>query len=218
MNTPNKEVRYLNSPVEIRTNEEQQESRTITGYAVVFESESLDMGFTEIIRRGAITEELINQSDVCALWNHNPNWLLARSVNGEGTLKLEIDEHGLKYTFEAPDTTTGNDVLALIRRGDITGSSFAFSVSPEEGAEEWIEKDGGYIRYINKISGLYDVSPVVTPAYQATEVSARAMDNLDALKKEVEARQQAEADATEKARVDALNEKYDNMLADIDKL
>lgn len=218
MNTPNKEVRYLNTTIEIRSNEEQQESRHIEGYAVVFESESLDMGFTEVIRRGAITEELIKQSDVCALWNHNPNWLLGRSVNGEGTLQLSIDDHGLRFALDLPHTTTGDDVLELIRRGDVTGCSFAFSVSPEDGAEEWVEVNGHYTRYINKISGLYDVSPVVTPAYQATEVSARALDNLEGLKKEVEKRQQEEAEAAEKARVDALNENYDNMLSEVDNL
>ena len=217
MNKTEKEVRFINSPVEIRVNEGENESRTITGYAVVFEQESVDMGFVEIIRSGAITEDLIKQSDVCALWNHNCNWLLARSTNGEGTLKLELDEHGLKYTFTAPNTTIGNDVLELIKRGDIKGSSFAFTVSPEQGSEEWIDRgDGKYIRYINHIGGLYDVSPVVTPAYEGTSVSARSMESLENFKKELQEQRNKEAEKAEQERVDALNKKYSTMLTEID--
>lgn len=217
MNIQDKEVRYLNHPVEVRAGEDGKESRTITGYAMVFESESLDMGFTEVIRRGAITEELINNSDVIACWMHNPSWMLARSINGEGTLKLELDDTGLKYTFEAPNTSTGNDVLELIKRGDVKGSSFAFAVAPE--GDEWIDRgDGNYIRYINHIAGLYDVSPVVNPAYEGTSVSARSKEQLENLKKEAEEKRNADAAAAEKARVDTLNSKYDNMLREIDLL
>lgn len=217
MDIQDKEVRYLNHPVEVRAGEDGKESRTITGYAMVFESESLDMGFTEVIRRGAITEELINNSDVIACWMHNPSWMLARSVNGEGTLKLELDDTGLKYTFEAPNTSTGNDVLELIKRGDVKGSSFAFVVAPE--GDEWIDRgDGNYIRYINRIAGLYDVSPVVNPAYEGTSVSARSKEQLENLKKEAEEKRNADAAAAEKARVDTLNSKYDNMLREIDLL
>lgn len=219
MNKSEKEVRYINSPVEIRSEENQEGGRTVIGYAVVFEQESLDMGFTEVIRRGAITEDLINQSDVCALWNHNPCWLLARSVNGEGTLKLELDEHGLKYTFEAPNTTIGNDVLELIKRGDIKGSSFAFTVSPEDGAEEWIDRgDGHYTRYINHIGGLYDVSPVVTPAYEGTSVSARSQEAFENFKKELQEQRDKEAEQAEQARIEALNKKHDSLLQEIDLL
>lgn len=217
MDIQDKEVRYLNHPVEVRAGEDGKESRTITGYAMVFESESLDMGFTEVIRRGAITEELINNSDVIACWMHNPSWMLARSVNGVGTLKLELDDTGLKYTFEAPNTSTGNDVLELIKRGDVKGSSFAFVVAPE--GDEWIDRgDGNYIRYINHIAGLYDVSPVVNPAYEGTSVSARSKEQLENLKKEAEEKRNADAAAAEKARVDTLNSKYDNMLREIDLL
>lgn len=216
MDIQNKEVRYLNHPVEVRANEEGQESRTITGYAMIFESESLDMGFTEVIRRGAITEELINNSDVIACWMHNAQWLLARSVNGEGTLKLELDDTGLKYTFEAPNTSTGNDVLELIKRGDVKGSSFAFAVAPE--GDEWVDRgDGNYIRYINHIAGLYDVSPVVNPAYEGTSVSARSLEQLENLKAQKAKEDQERRDQEEADRIKALNEKHDNLLAEIDK-
>ena len=125
--------------VEIRSNGEVPvagEGRTISGYAVVFGVESRvlwdwDGEFVEIIEHGAIDEALINSSDVKALFNHDRDALLARSTNGEGTLKLTLDDHGLRFEFEAPETTAGNDVLELVRRGDLKGCSFAFTAEAE---------------------------------------------------------------------------------------
>lgn len=148
-------------------------SRTIQGYAVVFNSESEDMGFIEIIHPEAITEDTIKNSDVFALFNHSDDRPLARSKNGEGGLSLEIDEKGLKYTFEAPNTTVGNDLLELVGNGTIDKSSFAFTV-PEDG-DEWELHGDMLVRHIYKIDKLYDVSPVLVPAYQ--ETSCTTLDN-----------------------------------------
>lgn len=144
-------------------------SRTIQGYAVVFNSESEDMGFIEIIHPEAITEDTIKNSDVFALFNHSDDRPLARSKNGDGGLSLEIDEKGLKYTFEAPNTTVGNDLLELVGNGVIDKSSFAFTVP--QGGDDWEVKDDKLVRYIYKIDKLYDVSPVLVPAYQETTCS-----------------------------------------------
>lgn len=219
-NTKNdKEIRSLVTNFNIEKREDGSESRTLTGYAIVFNQDSEDLGFRERILPGAVTEEVIKRSDIVFTYQHNLNWCLARLTEGEGNIEVSIDEHGVAFRFEVPNTTIGNDLLELVRTGVVRGCSFAFTIDPSDPeAEKWEEVDGIYHRYIHKIDRLYDFSCVVTPAYEGTSVSARAMDNLDALKKEVEARQQAEADAAEKARVDALNEKYDNMLADIDKL
>lgn len=219
-NTKNdKEIRSLVTNFNIEKREDGSESRTLTGYAIVFNQDSEDLGFRERILPGAVTEEVIKRSDIVFTYQHNLNWCLARLTEGEGNIEVSIDEHGVAFRFEVPNTTIGNDLLELVRTGVVRGCSFAFTIDPSDPeAEKWEEVDGIYHRYIHKIDRLYDFSCVVTPAYEGTSVSSRAMDNLDALKKEVEARQQAEADATEKARVDALNEKYDNMLADIDKL
>ena len=220
MDEADKEKRYLNiSGLMVEKRDGEEQARTITGYAVVFNQRSEYMGFFETIVPGAITDETIQISDIVMTYQHNPSWMLARSKYGEGTLKLELDDHGLKFTFEVPNTTIGNDMLELIKRGDLTGCSFAFSIDPSvPDAEKWIEEDGIYHRYIHHIDRLYDCSIVVTPAYEGTSVSARSKEQLENLKKEAEEKRKADAAAAEKARVDALNTKYDNMLREFDLL
>lgn len=167
---------------EIRSVAEQPvagEGRTIRGYAIVWGVKSRvlwdwDGDFIEIIERGAVDEALIARSDVKALYNHVPGQLLARSTNGEGTLKLECDDHGLRFEFEAPDTTLGNDVLELVKRGDLKGCSFAFTTEPEH--EEYIRRDDERLRIVKRLSGLYDVSVVVEPAYMQTSVDVRSFE------------------------------------------
>ena len=77
--------------------------RTIEGYAAVFNSESEDMWFIEIIHPQAITQDTINNSDIFALFNHSYEIFLARSKNAVGALSLKVDGRGLKYSFEAPN-------------------------------------------------------------------------------------------------------------------
>lgn len=169
-----KEIRSLR-----RAPEGNAESRTIVGYAIVFDSESrilCDWGgeFVETIERTAVTQELIDNADVKCLFNHNREALLARSNQGKGTLKLTIDEVGLRYEFEAPATIDGDKVLELVRRGDIVGSSFAFSCSGEDACRYYEDADGMLHRVVSRITGLYDVSPVIDPAYTETSVEARS--------------------------------------------
>lgn len=175
----------------------EDESRTVEGYAVVFDSPSVDMGWTEIIHRGAITEETIKESDVLAKFNHDDTKVLARSKRGEGSLLLEVDESGLRYIFDAPNTALGNELLEYLHRGDIDSSSFCFTIDKEDpNAERWYKEDGVIYRDIYKIDRLYDVSPVFQPAYEATSCSARFAEvkaksdevdaKMDLLKKEIE--------------------------------
>lgn len=147
--------------------------RTVIGYAAVFESESEDLGFTEIIHRGAITEDTIKNSDTLAKFNHDDSKVLARSKKGEGSLLLEVDDKGLRYLFESPKTALGDELLEYINRGDIDSSSFAFTVAKDEGSEKWSKRNGKIYRDIFKISHLWDISPVFTPAYSQTECSTR---------------------------------------------
>lgn len=172
----------MNKKVEIRTFGEAPvagEGRTISGYAIVFDVESRvlpswDGDFVEIIERGAVDEALIAQSDVKALFNHVNSMLLARSVNGNGTLKLSVDDHGLRFEFEAPNTSHGNDVLELVKRGDLQGCSFAFTADEEN--IKYSREGDRRLRRVRKLSGLYDVSVVVDPAYTQTSVDARAFE------------------------------------------
>lgn len=160
------------------------ETRTVEGYAVVFNSQSEDLGFFETISPSAVTVDVINRSDVFALLNHNPDKVLARCRYGEGSLSLSIDEKGLKYSFQAPNTELGNELIEHIRRGEIDSSSFAFIVSADEGSELWENINGTTYRTINKIECLCDVSPVWQPAYSATSVSARAKEMLNTMEQE----------------------------------
>lgn len=167
---------------EIRMNQEGiaslPESRKVEGYAVVFQSESNDLGgFKEVIDARAL-DGVVEKSDVLCLLNHNEDkGVLARSNKGTGSLTLSVDEKGLKYSFEAPNTALGDELLEGIRRGDITASSFAFTV----GSDSWQKReDGSYLRTINSIQELFDVSPVYSPAYSATSVQAdtRGLDEV----------------------------------------
>ena len=170
--------------IEIRKAEISSASgRTVSGYAVRFESESVNMGFVEIIHRGAITDETIKSSDVFALLNHNENTVLARCNRGTGSLTLKVDNDGVFYEFEAPNTANGEELLEHIKRGEISQSSFAFTVSTEDGAEKWTKRsDGIIVREIFKIERLYDISPVYQPAYTETTCSKRAQEKFSELK------------------------------------
>lgn len=176
------------------------ENRHIEGYAIVFNSLSNNLGgFREIIEQGAITDELIKNSDILCLMNHDiKKGLLARSYHGRGSLKLDIDEHGLHYSFDAPNTDLGDEVLEGIRRGDISKCSFAFVC----GEDNWTKDENGeYIRHVKKIKNLYDVSLVYHPAYDETEVKADTR-GLDELKAQEEAnnivKENSESDMNDK--------------------
>lgn len=147
--------------------------RLVSGYAVVFDTWSNDLGFYEMILKGAITDETIKRSDVICKLNHNDQKVLGRSKYGEGSLILEVDDKGLKYTFEAPRTQYGDELLEYLRRGDITGSSFAFTIEEDEFSYQWpFDKDADPVlcREVIKVDKLFDVSPVFTPAYEKTSV------------------------------------------------
>jgi len=182
-----KEIRNTNNLIK-RADEA---SRIVEGTAIVFNSDSVDMGFIETIDPSAITEETIKSSDVFAYLNHDENrGVLARSKYGEGTLNLWIEDDGLHYRFEAPKTQLGDELLSYLTRGEITASSFAFTIA--QGGDTWTRgMDGSIKRRITKIDRLYDVSPVFQPAYETTSAAKRkvneinaVMEKLDALKQE----------------------------------
>ena len=152
--------------------EEEIEERIIEGYAIIFNELSEDLGgFREMIMPEAINQELINNSDIYYLYNHNNDSIpLARSNHGSGSLELTIDNKGLRYRFNCLNT----EFYELVKRGDLDKSSFAFSL-PKDGSGEIWEKSSeyNYIRKIVKIEQLFDCSAVLVPAYSATELYAR---------------------------------------------
>lgn len=206
-----KEIRNIG---EIRAN---AESRNVDGYAIVFNSLSENLGgFRELILPEAV-DGVIEKSDVMATLNHDQSrGILARSRYGNGTLSLEADEKGLRYTFDAPHTALGDECLEYLRRGDINQSSFAFTVLEDSWSKQ---EDGTYIRTIRKFDRLWDVSPVFTPAYAETSVSCRSFDEFKAeearkeeeerLAKEKEEQERREIEEAEKQ--EKLKEYYDAM-------
>ena len=160
-------------------------SRHVEGYAVVFDSLSEDLGFFEVIERGAITQELLDESDIFCLLNHDDDKVLARSNKGQGSLTLTVDDIGVKYAFDCADTQVGNDLLEYIKRGEIVASSFCFAIDDsDDTAESWEYKDGKAFRTIHKIAWMHDVSPVWNPAYSATSVSQRSLDKAKELQEQ----------------------------------
>lgn len=187
--TNKKELRML--PLkEIRINESDG-GTCIEGHAAVFDSWSETLGgifpFKEKVRKGAFAES-IGKDDIRALFNHDPNYVLGR--NRAGTLELVEDDVGLRVRITPPDTSWARDITTSIRRGDISQMSIGFVVEDDE----WSSKDGIDTRELKKVR-LFDVSPVTFPAYTATDVGVRAMQEYDVYKTE----QRKVAEETENA-------------------
>lgn len=143
---------------EFRMENVEHEGRKIRGYAAVYGSDSEWMGgFYEQIEAGAFDDVLDN--DVRAYFNHDENLILGRVSSG--TLRISTDKKGLYYEVDLPKTTYADDLIELMKRGDINQSSFAFLID----RDRWEERDGKTYRIIEKVSRLLDVSPVSQPAY-----------------------------------------------------
>jgi len=165
----NKEIRTIDvQDLELRIDGDKQ---TVVGYGAVFNSMSNDLGgFREYIGSEAFEGRL--EDDVRFLINHD-GMPLARTTNG--TLRLSVDERGLKYEAKLnPNVSTSRDLMELLKDGTINQSSFAFIVEDDS----WEMKDGMNVRTINKVSRLYDVSAVTYPAYNeaSSSVALRSME------------------------------------------
>lgn len=192
-----KEIRHIDSRISFRATDGEEDSRYIEGYALLFDTRSQDLGgFVETIAPGAL-DGVLERSDVLALLNHDmARGVLARSRKGQGSLTLEVDSKGLLYRFEAPNTALGDELLEGVRRGDISQSSFAFTVEDEKWDKE---EDGRYVRTILRFSELFDVSPVYHPAYLETSVDTRGLDAFKAARAEEEDDPKDDPDAKEPA-------------------
>ena len=143
----------------------------ITGYAAVFYTGrkstqyELGPGLIERIHPEAFNRALRDRDDVRGLFNHNSDLVLGRST--AGTLALSVDSRGLRYEISPPDTTVARDLIENLRAGNVTGSSFAFSIDEET----WTREGNLDIREVRSVR-LYDVGPVTYPAYEATVAGA----------------------------------------------
>lgn len=164
-------------PVIREAAEGESNGRTIEGYAIVFGVESRILAdywsnYREIIEPGAITEERLREMDIKMTMYHNREKILARSNNGEGTLRLTVDDVGVHYEFEAPNTVDGDTALELVKRGDLSGSSFMFWTDERNVSYEK-RSDGIMLRRVKTIGMIYDMTIAADPAYEQTTVEAR---------------------------------------------
>ena len=187
-NMKNKEVRTIDvQDLELRMD---GDNPTVVGYGAVFNSMSNDLGgFREYIAPEAFEGRL--EDDVRFLVNHDANLVLARTTNN--TLRLSVDEKGLRYEADMPNTSTARDLMELLKNGTISQSSFAFTVEDDS----WEMKDGMNVRTINKVSRLYDVSSVTYPAYNAASSSV-ALRSMEEWQEKEEAKKLEENLAKEK--------------------
>ena len=203
--------------------EGQTESREIEGRPIVFGVRSVNLTpwsstrkVYEVLEPGCISRELLQKSDVVLNLNHNSDVVnvLGRYRNNpeRDTLKLEMRGDGIDCRCELPKTNNANDTLELIKRGDITGMSFAFSDDYED-TENGVSyertndvEDGKevWLRHVKRITGLYDVSIVTHPAYEQTSVATR--EQSEAIDKAIEAQLKRECgddEAKKKAEEEA---------------
>lgn len=147
--------RRLHEEVEYR---QEGDTRIVRGYGAVF-GKIADIGyFTEEIRTGAF--DSVMQEDVVFVFQHDNDKILARSTSG--TLKYGVDARGLWYEASLPNTTVGNDMHELLKRGDITANSFAFG----DVTDVTEKRNGKLHRTITKVGRLHDISLVTHPAYK----------------------------------------------------
>lgn len=205
-----KEIRLLGGS-ELRAG---GDSRKIEGRSIVFNSLSQDFGgWKEEISPDAISDEIINASDILFLLNHSDSrGILGRKRKGSGSLSTEIREDGVYFSFDAPKTSLGDELLEYLRRGDITQCSFSFTADDDDWKEQ---EDGTYIRTIKKFHKIYDMSAVYTPAYNDTKVKCARFAEIKAQEAEEAKRKMEEMERQKEAELNnyflALrndNEKY----------
>ena len=162
-----REIRTFTFQLEERKDDKEPR---MTGHAAVFnEITKIGSFFREQVAPGAFKQS-IKDDDVRALFNHDPNFVLGRNVSG--TLRMKEDDKGLAIEIDPPQTQFANDLMTLMKRGDISQMSFAFQVL----GEMWEENEDELpLRTLNKLR-LFDVSPVTFPAYEGTDIGVRSRD------------------------------------------
>ena len=188
--------------------EGQEQSRKVVGTPIVFGVRSNNLTpwssyreVYEVMEPGCISDELLRESDIVLNLNHSNKVtdILGRCQNGEGTLKLTRNLRDIGAECDIPETSAGNDTLVLIKRGDISGMSFAFEddyedsengVSYERMKNEDHDGKEVWVRHVKRVTALYDVSIVTHPAYEQTSVATR--EQSEAIDKAIEAQMKRE--------------------------
>ena len=162
-------------------------SRIITGYAILFNVPSAplwsdeDSEAREVIAPEAVTKEFLDGQDIKMTMFHDSHSLLARSNKGGGTLSYTVDDKGVMFEFTAPNTVDGEKALELVRRGDISGCSFAFTTHYFD--SDFVERQSkvaangvNNITYrVKAVTGIYDFTLAANPYYPDTSVEVREL-------------------------------------------
>lgn len=173
------ETRIYSMP-ETRAKVIDAEKRTIRGYGIVFNKESVDLRANGRVFREVIRPEAVKGLDltrILSMHNHKSERLLGNTESG--TMRVGVDSIGVWYEVDIPASPTGEDVLVSVQRGDTQGSSFQFDIRSD--GEKWTVKDGKALREIVQFNGVYEMGPVSDPAYPDTTIAARSMEALEAL-------------------------------------
>ena len=188
---------------EIRAENNEKHGDYIVGRPIVYGSKANLGYFDEVIERGALDNT--NLKDVAFLVNHNTSMIpLARSRNNNenSTMQMTVDDEGMaiRVNLDTENNAEARSLYSAIKRGDITGMSFAFYI--EKGGDKWEDLRSEHpTRYIRSISSVTEVSAVTRPAYQSTEISARDKEALDSAK--------ATLDSVRSQSLDSENEKLE---------
>lgn len=169
------EIRSVPTDLKIITRDDGSNSRTVQGYAVLFNTMSCDLGgFTEVIKPEAL--DGVDLSDVALVYAHDNNSILARA--SAGNLTTKVDDIGLFFSAEIPKTSLGNDVLTNVEVGNLKGMSFAFTIP--DGGDEWSKQDGGLLHTVNQIGVVSELTITAYPAYAETSVELkRSLKNIE---------------------------------------
>lgn len=223
-----KQTRFISAEtcgLQVRQTDEGQQGREIEGRPIVFGVRSVNLTpwssrrvVYEVLEPGCITNELLQRSDVVLNLNHSTQVqnVLGRCRNGKGTLSLTLGAYNVGCRCEMPNTNNANDALELMRRGDITGMSFAFMDDYEdsengvsyERTEEVVDGKEVWIRHVKRITGLYDVAIVTNPAYEQTSVATR--EQSDSIEAVIEAQlKRSQESESEEGKTDEPGNKID---------
>ena len=170
---------FTATPLEIRESVEGENKRTISGYAILFDTpsavlyEDSNIEVREVISKRAVTEEFLRQQDIKMTMFHDRQLILARSNKGEGSLSYSVDDKGVRFEFEVPNTCDGDKAFELAKRGDICGCSFMFSTyyGDKDYVDVEVKRENGRERATNTVlafTGIYDFTLAADPAYPDT--------------------------------------------------
>lgn len=146
------------------------EDYKVSGIVAPYNKRSKDLGgFYEVIEQGAFDSVLTKNENIIAVLDHSRDSHKILGSTQSGTLELRSTDQGLEFSLDIAKTSTGTDIVELLKRGDLSKMSFAFSL--DKGQDSWDFINGETIRTIRSFKSLHDISIVSNPAYNDTSVA-----------------------------------------------